>query len=86
MYAEEHRKEADTILENFAKAQNSMGINVSENPDFIEVPDKLARDRSLGKGKAYAQEINRALNPKTRIVLVLIRFPDQYKIIKSLLD
>ena len=37
-------------------------------------------------GKAFAEEINRAIDPKTKIALVLIRFPDQKKVIKQALD
>lgn len=59
-----------------------MGINISQNPKFIEVPDDLVRKFGREGGKAFVEEINRAIDPRTRIALVLIKFPDQKKVIK----
>jgi hypothetical protein len=53
-----------------------MGIKISANPKFIEVPDALVKKYGREGGKAFFEEINRAIDPKTRIALVLIRFPD----------
>ena len=37
-------------------------------------------------GKAFVEEINKKIDPKTKIALVLIRYPDQKKVIKIALD
>ena len=63
-----------------------MGINVSQNPDFIEVPDDLMRKYGRDGGRAYAEEIDRAINTKTKIAVVLIKFENQYEKIKKALD
>ena len=87
VYAAKNYDEAGTILENFAKAQDSMGIRVSKNPTWIEVPESLINGKGRGRGgEAFAEEIKRAVNPKTRIVLVLTQYPDQKKAAKIALD
>jgi hypothetical protein len=53
-----------------------MGIEVSKEPTFIEVPDDLVKKYGRDGGKAYAEEINRCINPKTKIAVVLIRYED----------
>ena len=59
-------------MQKFAEAQDSMGIKVSQKPIWIEVADSLINSRGRGRGgEAYAEEIKRAVDPKTRIVLVL---------------
>ena len=63
-----------------------MGINVSQNPDFIEVPDDLMKKYGKDGGRAYAEEIDRAINTKTKIAVVLIKFENHYEKIKKALD
>lgn len=74
------------MLNNFSQAQKAMGIEISKEPEFIEVPDSLIKKYGRDGGKAYVDEINRSINPKTKIAVVLIRFEDQYPIIKKALD
>lgn len=71
------------MLENFAKAQRAMGIEVSQEPSWIEVPDS---EMKKYKSDAFVKEIERSINPKTRFAVVLIRYPDQYKNVKKALD
>lgn len=86
MYAAQFYDAANTVLENFVKAQKAMGINVSQSPDFIEVPDELMRKYGRDGGRAYAEEINRAINNKTKIAVVLIRYENHYEKVKKALD
>lgn len=53
-----------------------MGIEVSSDPAWIEVPDALMKKYGRDGGKAFAEEIKRAINNKTKIAVVLIRYPD----------
>lgn len=64
------------MLENFKKAQQAMGIEVSSNPAWIEVPDALMKKYGRDGGKAFTEEIKRAINNKTKVAVVLIRYPD----------
>ena len=74
------------VLENFKKAQKAMGIDINDEPFFIEVPDDLVKKCGRDAAKAFVDEIKRAINPKTKLAFVLIRYPDQYPKIKKELD
>jgi hypothetical protein len=39
VYAESNYSDAETVLNNFSQAQKAMGIEISKEPAFIEVPD-----------------------------------------------
>lgn len=86
IYQQQFYDDANLVLENFKKAQKAMGINVSDAPDFIEVADDLVRKCGRDTGKAFVDEIKRSINFKTRLALVLIRYPDHYGKIKKELD
>lgn len=50
VYAQSNYEEAGEILKNFAKAQDSMGIKVSHEPTWIEVPDSLLKSKGRNGG------------------------------------
>lgn len=63
-----------------------MGIQISDEPCWIEVPEQQIKKYGRDGGKAYVEEINRSINPKTKIAVVLIRYENYYPVIKKALD